>query len=1646
MNKRRSQLGMAERSLILMLGGLLALGVVIYELRESRQPTEEPAAAPSAPAPESGSKPPSMQGGALPLNAEDSRGDVRIAYHIAEEGRAPEGLWSGVDSLLLRVRRMEVEHEDTEAGCDDSAYLRLMRKPGLRPLETPESKNPPGQDLAATAPPTSVLNAGAVPLRVADGGRGGEQSRRVMYRADFEQAPRMMQLSPDATTVVLPLPELNALPTGFLKQLRLFVVDAEVTSNGQQVPVQVPRVFRTEGMQLAAIEGPVPVCNGDITALRFDAATWLGQGSGGLVLLEPPTWQSGDGPHAVGSTTAPVAVSAGAPSELAVPAKAGSNRFGLRIEVPDGAVTAPTVLRAAAVDLADRREDRALPVTVTGAHAGEPTDQPEAGEPADSPGHAAVEGVGGIDPTLGVDMSIDQLRSPGVMGEEPDLLYVPVTQSFGPYASEDPVFRKLMLRIGNAYDLQPHGARFERPIRIVLPAPVPRMSASAIASLSDEIALPEELLNCWSALAHLDFPGHAPLIDAANTCIDLWLQASESSPGSNPSGGGISPGGSSVLGGSDTSRESGASTLSEQSITLAKQLRQALPGLIEGFDAESLALYTWSSVYRTWLPDTPSAAPADRELIGAALDAAARAGEEIDADPFMALDDPAAYFGLHLDHINNRIDRRYLVTDTNHFCIKSLFADLNLSDGLHDRYEPLLDGALDDMCQTADGFGYEVPDESEVHCGGAPASGINVYASESDVESMIRPDGVGLRFRDSAREFFDDCDGASNAYCYDFSDFQADVKWAIAVWREAIDRDPDGGWTERFRINCIEPDFDRPGSNCSGPTIDIRIKSLDDEYPGVRSRGRNVTLDEEVAQDAAEGPQGRLNLRHRVLRGLGGALGLRPWAGPGTLMSYNGVERRNGKERDPLHGSGWILTRKNLCSPLTLAQQITGGPRVTDPECTVPETFATPGTLTTGGEPHSARLNVLTCTDVERVRRRIRDADLDWSDWDGGATAPAPLRCELKTDRTTYLAVEELAREWPVPAPTEDDEDRQVGHVFQRLGLDLDLTHCGGSDPLVQPFHRMEVELLGVDNDYDTNLVSNLYRPDPDDPWGAYEVQDLQGSLQADGVYTAVPLTLESRHLLEVYSRFLTPGDFPEHIAEALRQDGLDPAVWLGERDPDHPEAWLAGIEQYSGFAGYLGLAGVSRAQNRLPQVQVNEPAEEEERQERPPDWPALGLAIRTYALAQGGDSDPEEPFPRGYRSEYLVGGTGLLRAPTLTPVAAPIRLSLQDVALYATDPDAAVSVAAGDGDPIEHPLMRLYGDLFDSADLFPYVDDHTKKPSVGSALYLVLPPRADDEEIGAVTTMQWDISDAGEPFIGWDGEERRLWIKSVHVARGLVPTIADRELGDAELFPAEDLPDLSVDYDSDYSDRPWNSVDRTTHVTGTIRLVGEVPPEPILEESDDGGRIRQVWDLYHVQFQFAYPRTHSDAATVHDALDEVDQEAGAGRNDLVGVQDFYISISGPQAAFTEPAAPRVCVPNSDAFESNPYTIRANVRGLTRLQESFPDYGIEVQIHAEGRIAPESDAPMDHAHESPWTAASDLGDGVFVYDDGEWYNQLRIDKDAGYTVQLLYRFCTPPSAHDAAYCGDRTNWSEPRTLDTLALRFDKRRACPAGWP
>lgn len=1376
--------------------------------------------------------------------------DVRLAY------RMPLGPgWESVERVDLAISRLEVDYIASERGCHDPSYLAYFSK----------------EKAAAVAPkkaPARPVLQPASRLPLPDS---------VVYRRDY--ASKSLTLRPNAG--LLDLADLNRLPNGFIVGLRLFVDGAELVRDldgtAETVTLDVPESLRTEGLTLAASDGPVPVCERFITSIRFEHDdTWLVGDIANPALLGDLADAKDEPARLVGEATAPEAVFPNSGGRLEVPE-------GLWVEVPRDAVTEPMLIRVREMDWL--------------------------GEP----------------------------RKGEFPGDD-----VPIYELPEKYQSADFIFRKMMRRIGLTYELKPDGFMFERPVEMALPLPMRHAIHEETLDWVESGQFPPELAACLRIL-NSRHVSRSELAAGVSSCVRNKLSPEHA---------------------------------------LYEDLLEQLPKKIHEVplhDPESTAMFTWSPAYRLWLPDVPRLLPAHQRLVTEELDrviaaeeATEQAGTHERIDPDFSAIPEQAYQGLELDRINKHLKEDYLVTVSNHFCIKSLFADLNVEYVTHPvtgdpvpdaNYEPLLEGALDDMCQTTDGFGFPRDSNEDVHCGGDPASGNDMDRRARKTARIIQREGVALRFRNNVRTFFEnhyeaipDCPASAGPdYCYDLDDFVDDVNWAFNVWQQALNRDPDGGWTDRFTINCTE--FEDDDDNCSGREFDVGIRDIRKENVVGRSYGRNFTIDEVLLIDpvdfdgAIQNREGRARLRSTLLHELGHSLGLDHWAGAGALMSYNGRWRRND-------------LRYNLCAPFSVAEvDGTNYPTaVSDRFCEDPATggrFGTTNEPDASGAPdyHSARVNRLTCTDIQRIRQQVNAAET----W----TTTEPIRCEIMAEQTEYAAVERR------------EHDASAQEAYTVLELDLRFRHCGDD---ATEFDRVELELLGVDAGNDSNVVTNLYRDDANPPGFIYSVS--LGSRDADGFYEA-SLTLDSRQLLEPVTQTHT---------HAVTNDVTT---------------------VYPSFKEYMAganLAGLDAAGNAVAL-----------------SYESLAMVLRTFVEIPGG----------GDFSEFVAGSTGLLRSPILMPVDAPLTVSLAGLELD--------GVALADDLP-----STIREDFATAEDLFPHIDDSRQKPNVGRVLYLILPPRADAGTQRVAADFEWQIPD--QQYSSWEEEPKLLWVHSVEVARGDVPTIEDWELI-AQDWPAGTLPPLNSTSVS-VTDNPAigspvgdPSRDPCRYLSDDFELDGLLAADPLSAITSPADNPVNAWDLFQVRINYEYVPirgcNNPSQVCVGGALGPGCNPPGPPNPDRS--QDFYVSLSGPTGSIVEPNESSLCIYNICRTVENSYSLGASLKGMSRLEDWFDDRVFQVRFFARGDVIeagvdadPEEDG-WQHEESSDWVRVAAIGTDDYLAESLEWYNN---SNDHAYQVQLQYRHCQP-SASDPD-CTDDASWSAPQTLDTLRLRFDERNSSCAG--
>lgn len=554
---------------------------------------------------------------------------------------------------------------------------------------------------------------------------------------------------------------------------------------------------------------------------------------------------------------------------------------------------------------------------------------------------------------------------------------------------EDRVFARIQRPVGRMFDFKPDVQRFQVPIEVAMDIPHNyEVTRKTINNLRDKGA-PPVLLSRLSNLIGREVTGEKAFIELLRNTIG---------------------------------------TSSSYLYLVLKESRKSL-----AFDSKRLALYTYTPKYGIWSPDVPKLLPKHQEMVIAELDRVIAAKEassnlEDHFPPDFSFIPASTYDELDIDEINNSVQSGYLVTGTNHFCVKSLFADLSGATG--EFYQPLLDGALDDLCQN-DGIGWAVDSNDDVHCGHNLPSAADFRQANRKTRRIIDKKGVALRFRDNVRNYFADlgvdCSALSTpAHCYDINEFEDDIRWAVEMWREAINRNPDGSYTDRFHINCWEIAEASAGEYCNGDEIDVGIR---DTTKWAYTTGKNVTLSEALLNGARANLDGRVELRHTILHEFGHVVGLHHWAAPGTLMSYTGRHRNN-------------TNRENTCAPYTRAE-VGSQPS----NCNVEESGNQAGTKPV----NRFRLARLTSADVHRIRDQINDG-AEWSMCEH-------LQCELLTEKTEYAALE---------LPEYDSGSNEYYYV---MDFDLAFAHCGD----LSAFDRLELEILSIDADNALSDVLNLY-------------------------------------------------------------------------------------------------------------------------------------------------------------------------------------------------------------------------------------------------------------------------------------------------------------------------------------------------------------------------------------------------------------------------------------------------------------------------------------------------------------------------------------------------------------------------------------------
>lgn len=390
-----------------------------------------------------------------------------------------------------------------------------------------------------------------------------------------------------------------------------------------------------------------------------------------------------------------------------------------------------------------------------------------------------------------------------------------------------------------------------------------------------------------------------------------------------------------------------------------------------------------------------------------------------------------------------------------------------------------------------------------------------------------------------------------------------------------------------------------------------------------------------------------------------------------------------------------------------------------------------------------------------------------------------------------------------------------------------------------------------------------------------------------------------------------------------------------------------------------------------------------------------------------------------------------------LTPIQAPLNLALEGLYLRdGNDPPTEEDI--GDA-----PLRRRYEHLIDAPDLFPYIDNAARKPNVGRVLYLVLPPRAQGDEHQARAVIGWDLHGIPSQFASWQRDATLLWIDSIEIFRKHIPSLADSVgLPTNWIGTPETLSDLEVQYRG----APGILQDPCRHRSGQFELVGPVPEEPM-----DLVQGREAWDLYQARIGYVYLQTDkcpnlqnvceegslNPSCTLIPSLTPTPHPLPGTR-----YQDYYVSLAGPSGAIVEPPEESVCYPKQP--DSDPITreVKANVARLVMVGLHFPDYQVQVQIHATGDIAPSVDAPNPHTHWSGWQDVLEVPSGMLVH-KGPWYNNRLSNEEAVYKVTLRYRYCHR-SSDDRTRCADDSVWVT-QDLDTMRIRFDKHDACPDGF-
>jgi hypothetical protein len=413
-----------------------------------------------------------------------------------------------------------------------------------------------------------------------------------------------------------------------------------------------------------------------------------------------------------------------------------------------------------------------------------------------------------------------------------------------------------------------------------------------------------------------------------------------------------------------------------------------------------------------------------------------------------------------------------------------------------------------------------------------------------------------------------------------------------------------------------------------------------------------------------------------------------------------------------------------------------------------------------------------------------------------------------------------------------------------------------------------------------------------------------------------------------------------------------------------------------------------------------------------------LAMVIRTFVdTTDGGDID-----------ESIAGSTGLLRSPILMPVDAPVTFSLTGLEL--------------DGVELTDDLpSTLMEDIVTADDLFPYINDARQKPNVGKVHYLILSPRADAAQQNIEASLAWQIPD--QQYNSWEDDPKLLWVHSIEVARGDVPTIEDWEFLDQDWTAGWSIP-LNATHDISF-DNPAIAAgggDPCAYLSDTFELDGILPEDPLRAIESPADNDVQAWDLFRVRFNYDYVTitgcTNPANVCVGGALGSGCIPPGppvANR-----AQDFYISLSGPTGAIVQPSEASLCLFNVCRTKANSYSLSAYLKGMSQLEEWSDDHAFQVRFHARGDIvdiqvddADPDESGIQHEPVSPWVRVSDLGADDMLNETLAWYNN---SKNQAYAVELHYRHCEPSETDPD--CTDERRWSAPQMLDTLRLRFDKK--------